>query len=359
MIRRTIIKSRKNPFFFDHQAEVMKRNFEVKRKKGTRAKLFKIFLGSFFFGFLLLIIFKLPFLISAASQPFKKLPGVYSNYNRVNFASRVYILLVATKGRSSTELGLATYENSLETVSVAKFSPNVKSSLVFSEATFNQLFVNHGKESIDQLEASINSSLGYPIDGYIVSDETGWIDKQNFLKMKDYIYSFGFFFSFGNKEFLNQHLKTNLNLANFYNLTAKLKATREDNLKFIDLSPSVSPEGFFDQEEVVNQLGNNFSDSKILKESDTVEIINASRVKGLGNILRSILTHIGVNVLSVSDGEEKKTTTLIVKDKNSALTKRVKTLLKTEKTQLSGEKNSVDAKIFVGDDFAVFFEKLD
>lgn len=87
-------------------------------------------------------------------------------------------------------------------------------------------------------------------------------------------------------------------------------------------------------ERVYEEPQGKFYDTDIFNEKTSIEIINSTEINGLGAKLSLVLSNLGVNVISVKDGEEKKTQ-ILAKDQNKKTLKRIERLfeLKAEKSQ--------------------------
>lgn len=102
--------------------------------------------------------------------------------------------------------------------------------------------------------------------------------------------------------------------------------------------------------EIDKKVGELFRDSEILKESLTIQIINATSVPGLGRRLERAIVNKGGNVIVVSTAAKtQKNSVIKYFEKGSYTSKKIKKFLKipSEKTN---KKNIADIVIIIGED---------
>ena len=91
-----------------------------------------------------------------------------------------------------------------------------------------------------------------------------------------------------------------------------------------------------------------FYDSEIFNEKTSLEIINSTKINGLGSRIGFILSNLGANVISIKDGEDKKTQVL-AKDLNSKTLKRIEKLFEL-KAQKDDNARVADITLNLGED---------
>lgn len=167
------------------------------------------------------------------------------------------------------------------------------------------------------LESSIIS--GIPLDGKVIS-----IKAENFVNSKNDFPAFGQTLSFLLED--EKYVFYNVNKFDLIKLYFVSKLTAWEDQSF-DTIRNLSQD--FPKEE--------FYDSEIFNEKISVEIINSTKINGLGGRVGSVLLNLGANVVSIKDGEEPKTQ-IISKDLNLKTLKRIEKLfdLKATKTESPG-----------------------
>ena len=91
-----------------------------------------------------------------------------------------------------------------------------------------------------------------------------------------------------------------------------------------------------------------FRDSEIFNEKVTLEIVNSTGVDGLGSKVGFLLSNLGVNVISIRNGEANNTK-ISVKGKGSQTLGRIEKLFKV-KAQADETNSIADITINIGKD---------
>lgn len=355
----TFFGKRRHNVLLDQQAHIR----SLDREKQKRKKLTTVFLRFFIAALILLFLFglliKVPEIYAKIARPFTNLQTEFYQNSKINFEKRTNILLINFRAGELTDLALASYETGKKKVEVLKIPP---ATFVYGQnepKLVRDLVVYKSRQpvNIDQLSAAVVEVIGYVPTGYILTkDSPDWInlEKLNELVKKTSL-SPAFFLDFkSRKDYLDNHLVTNLTMAEFYQMTQTVKKVLPDRFDVIDLKKFQTAEGYIDQRALVNEIGVKMNDSQIVEANYAVEIVNASGVDGLGLITKNILNNLGANVVSISSADDLvPKSQLLSKDKRNYLVSRLSDIF----PGISKEENlgSIDLRIIVGKDFGKFF----
>ncbi len=344
---------------YDQQGLNQSKAWEREKSKKQTRKLLRLIILVFVVIIFLTAILQIPGIISRVSKPFGQIPAEMANKTKVDLNFRTNILLASVSGKKLVELGFLSFAKGDRKLILVKLDPNYKVVGVKADYSFNDLFVEgKSKYNIDHLESSMISSVGYPMDGYIVlTNGQNLVDPEKLEKLIDNFYSIGFFFNLkASKDYLDKNLKTNISLNNANDLVWFAKNLTPDRINFIDLRASKDPEGYLDTQSVGNKLGLLLSDPLVAKEGAAVEIVNASSVEGVGNIFKLVIANLGGNVLNTAKAEGEGETEVITKNKNSQLAKKLSEITAVKIKIVKDSELNTDIKLIIGDDYAKFFD---
>lgn len=350
-------KATKNRLY-DQQGLSQSRAWEKEKSRKQTGKFFRFVVLAFLGVILLTFAVKIPGLISRVQKPFPSIQSKFANYGDININHRTNILLVTSVDQKLKELGFISLEKGDRKLKLFKLDPNTKINTLVSSGRLSELSFKDKKLNIDRLEISLLGSIGYFFDGYIVvNDNISWVNQSFLEKLIDDFYSPGFLLQIGSKkDYLDRKMKTNLTFNEANNLIWFSKGLTPKRVSFVDLSQSKDSAGFLDAQDAANKIGLLLTDSAISNEEIAVEIENASSVAGVGSVLKNIITNLGGNVLSVTSVEETKQTSILVKNKNNVLGRRLETILGVKMQQVKKTDSlEGDIKVSIGNDYAAFF----
>jgi len=182
------------------------------------------------------------------------------------------------------------------------------------------LEVKDGREVFSSNKPLASSIIsGVPLDGMIIS-----IKSENLTGSKNDFPTFGQTLSFLLED--EKYVFYNINkfdLVKLY-IVSRLTAWEDKSYDSIrDILQDFSREKFYD--------------SEIFNEKTSLEIINSTKINGLGSRVGFTLSNLGANVISIKDGEDEKTQVL-ARDLNLKTLKRIEKLfgLKAQKSESSG-----------------------
>lgn len=205
-------------------------------------------------------------------------------------------------------------ENSAEIISL---SPPTRSIAI--------LRLNRGAE-----REEIIKNLRVPLDGEITTRDT--VSKNNLSSI-----FFKSLFPFGNRI-------RGMNLADSLRVFLYTRGILPNAIYYRELSDSLN------EQQKSTLISLSFTDPTIYQENQSIEIVNATNIYGLGNRLASLITNIGGNVILVtSPQEESKESKIIYSGEKSYTVERISKILnyqisKTEK------KSIADVIIIIGKD---------
>lgn len=357
----TFFGKQRNKTLIDQQAFVRVNEVSKKRKRkliGVFFKLFFVLLGLFLITFLSI---RLPSLYTKVAKPFNNLQSDYYQTNSINLNRRTNILLATLRDQKLKELAVASYEQGKKKIVVLKLPLNL---MVFdseggrSVSDLITLNKNEPKQ-IDKLTAAVIETIGYVPDGFVLLEDTSdWLKKNSLDEVVGLTtFSPKFFLNLReNKNYLDKHLYTNLTIGEFYELTSAVKRTPPERFEFVDVSAYQNQNGTLDQTSLINEVGVKLNDAKILDGNFAVEVVNESGVDGLGFVFKTILSNLGVNIVTVSSSTEEREKSLIeVSSGSEVLVDKLEGLLGSE---IKRNKNigNVDVKVILGKDFGNFFD---
>ena len=140
----------------------------------------------------------------------------------------------------------------------------------------------------ETLSGTISEYLGVPVEGYFYSPKEASDIK---------------------KFFLNRN-KTNLSLFDNLRIILFLIPLRSDKIKLIDLAKMASPLILADgskalgleKSDLDNNLGGVFTEQKLQAENLRTEVINTTRVTGVGARATRLLVNVGLSVVNIESG---------------------------------------------------------
>ncbi|MDO8583000.1 MAG: LytR C-terminal domain-containing protein [bacterium] len=193
------------------------------------------------------------------------------------------------------------------------------------------------KIAVLKLDKNIKSEkagkfLEIPIDGYINSNILNTNQKLSSLFLQAII----------NYE----NLQTNLTIIDLLKIAFFAKTVPESSINIKTIPQSLSAT---DIDKIVGRL---VSDELIEKDNQTIQIINATDVGGLGNRLARLITNIGGDVIIVATSDKsQKESTISYIDKKTYTVKRLNKILGYEIIQ-AGNSVIADVTITIGEDKA-------
>jgi len=173
--------------------------------------------------------------------------------------------------------------------------------------------------------------LEIPIDGFIASDSLDLSQKVNSLFMKA-IFSY-------NK------LKTNITIIDLLRIAMLARAIPESAISVKVIGGAVTNN--LELDKIVGRL---VSEDQIEKDNQTIQIVNATDVGGLGNRLARLITNMGGDVIIVVTGNSpRKKSTISYIDKKTYTIERLQKVLGYEVVREVGNAIS-DITILIGED---------
>ena len=167
---------------------------------------------------------------------------------------------------------------------------------------------------------------GVPLDGMIIS-----IKPENLIEAKKDFPTFAQTLSLILED--EKYVFYNINkfdLVKLYIISklAPFKYASYDNIQNL-------AQDFSENQALIGKIEEKFHDSEIFNEKISIEIINSTEINGLGGRVGFILSNIGVNVISIKDGEEPKTK-ITAKEHNLKTLKRIESLF-----ELNAQRNEI------------------
>ncbi len=184
------------------------------------------------------------------------------------------------------------------------FSLIIKVSLIISRSHFSgtHQFIMQVSQSSDKSEVILFSpdQKSLSIISLIGSSAGGNAQKSIQIPIDSYLHDDSVYDSHDNTFVQNILMKNlflqhkDITIFDIFRLLVFSHGVSHDRVftKKVDMSTNISV--------LDNQLTQLFTDASIYKQGDTVAIVNGSGIAGLGNALARLLTHIGVNVISVT-----------------------------------------------------------
>jgi hypothetical protein len=187
--------------------------------------------------------------------------------------------------------------------------------------------------TVFKLKDGINASeagriLEIPIDGYIALDSLDLNQKVNPLITKA-LYSY-------------KNLKTNLTIIDILRIMIATKAIPENSVATKIMGNTEAT--------LENSVGRLVTDASIEKDHQTIKIINATNVSGLGNRLARLVTHMGGDVIMVAtENDPKKKSQILYIDKKTYTVEKLQKILGYEVLRETNNAIS-DITIIIGED---------
>jgi hypothetical protein len=200
-------------------------------------------------------------------------------------------------------------------IEIMSLSPDSKSAVIFK--------LNNNIDS-----AQAGKLLEIPLDGFVIS---------NSLDLNQKIESL-----FMNAIFNCNKYKTNLTIIDFARLAMLVRAIPENS---IDVR-SVGDMSGLDN----NAVGSLVNDPFIEKDHQTIQIINGTKISGLGSRLARLITNMGGNVIIVAtENSQKKSSVISYIDKKTYTVEKLQRILGYEAIQ--NKKDAIsDITIIIGED---------
>ncbi len=176
---------------------------------------------------------------------------------------------------------------------------------------------------------NVNKFLGIPIDGFV---------KAGFLETDRDVASL-----MSNIVFGYRRIETNLTIVDVLRLFLVSKTTSLNDISTVVVSSTLESARI---DEIVAKL---FNDSEIEKEDQTIEIVNATSVIGLGARLGRLITNMGGKVVQVSTGNLQRNSLILYNGRETYTLRRLSKLLGFKITQ-ENKQSIANIKIVLGED---------
>lgn len=147
----------------------------------------------------------------------------------------------------------------------------------------------------DREGQNLGTSLEIPIDGSFVSEEL--VNGKNLSSVLS-------------KNIFNFESQKELNFMDFLRLFLFTNTVKQNDVK----EETISKESTM--QELLEVTSSFFVDPVILEEKQSIEVINATDVPGLGNRLANLITNMGGNVILVSSGDKAQKSEVLYIEKN-------------------------------------------
>lgn len=166
-----------------------------------------------------------------------------------------------------------------------------------------------GAEAINR---SIFKLFGFKVDKFIVTDTKydDFFDKLwrgggilKMMKMKDVAS-------------LNDHLKTDMDIREFYNLTSFISSLPKENI----LEKNIVPESFSNTDNFDNFIRESTLDSVLSKEKKSVSVLNGTNYSGLASFGSRVVNNFGGRVVATQNTTKTYDKSVIVTDDNASET---------------------------------------
>ena len=357
----TFFGKQKSPALFDQQAFHSQSEQKIKRRKNLVSNLFRFGLVVVVLVVSVGIAVRAPSLYTKVTKPFKSINSEFYKENSLGFERRTNLLLATIRENKLEELALASFEPGKKKIIILKLDP---STLVNGQQGPKKLsnLVVYGTgrvQNIDQLSAAVLEVVNYIPNGYVVVDDSqNWLTIESLnLLVEDSSLSPGFLLNLRkNKNYLDEHLLTNLSTNEFYKLITSVKKIQPERFELVDTQRYRTQSGFVDTKALTNEIGARMNDSKVVEGNYAVEIIDSSGVEGLGQILKSVVANLGMNIVQISTTEDlEEKSTVFVKERSNFLAEILQSFLKS-KLEKNADTGSVDIRVVIGKDFGKFFD---
>ncbi|MEK7160089.1 MAG: LytR C-terminal domain-containing protein [Patescibacteria group bacterium] len=202
-------------------------------------------------------------------------------------------------------------------VSVVSFSPSNKSLTI--------LLI---KEEVNK--DNLSKSLGIPIDGKIVSEDNLSKNNLSFILLKSV--------------FPLRNLVKDINIVDLIRLSMFLRTVSEASVYERELSDK------FNDVQKSTIISLSFTDPTIYEENQTIEVINAAKVYGIGGRLANLISHMGGNVVFVSSGDKTEKISKIIYSGNLTYTVKKLSSYLNFVLEKKDKKSIADVIIIIGTD---------
>lgn len=194
------------------------------------------------------------------------------------------------------------------------------------------------------ISQTLQEYVGVPIDGFVLINGSHNGLKQTILS----------------KDFLTGN--TDLTIPEKLQLISAVAGLRDDKIKSVDISKLASPlvlaDGseaiFLEKEELDNFLSGIFNEGNLQDEGLRVEVVNTTKVAGLGSRVSRLLSNIGMSVVNVDTTSEQLDKCRIDTDEKDSSSKTVARIAGIYNCQIS--KTNQDARasvrVLVGSNYA-------
>jgi hypothetical protein len=200
-------------------------------------------------------------------------------------------------------------------VEIISFSPDLKNATVFKFDKSPKLI-------------EIGKILEIPIDGFVVFDSLN-LDRGADVLLKETIFNYN-------------RLKTNLTIIDLVRLYFLAKSIPNNSLEEVKVAD-------INKTDINSVVGRLVIDDALEKDMQTIRIVNATEVSGLGSRLAKFITNIGGNVILVTTDSPRNKSVITYKNKKTYTVERLAKILGYDIIQESGNAVS-DVSIIIGED---------
>ncbi len=357
----TFFGKQKSFSLFDQQAYHRNNEQKVKRRRNFASNLVRLGIVVVTLVVFVAIAVRVPSLYTKVTKPFKSINSEFYKGNSLNFERRTNILLATVREDKLEELALASFESGKKKVIILKLDPSTLVNGQKGPKKLSDLVIYQaGKVSdIDQLSVAVLEVVNYIPNGYVIVEASqDWINIESLGSLVERSsFSPALLLNLReNKNYLDGHLLTSLSTNEFYKLVTSVKKIQPERFELVDTERYKSQSGFVDSKALTNEIGAKMNDSKVVDGNYAVEIVNSSGVEGLGQILKSVVANLGVNIVQISTTEDlEEKSTVFVRERSNFLAETLQRFLKS-KLEKNADTGSVDIKIVIGKDFGKFFD---
>lgn len=211
---------------------------------------------------------------------------------------------------------------------------------------------------------TISELIGAPIDYYLKSETPISTDENAIISYKQKLSGVsGVFLVFRAPTWIKNNLDTNLTLYQIYNLWWRLMLVRRSSIEYINIGPDILEEllladgskGYALRSDQLDLISEKiFKDSRIQKESVSIEILNSTASNGLAASTQRLLENIGCSVVNTGNYKTPLDRSVLVVNNplqaNSYTAKRLANILNLETKEALLDDSTADLTIILGND---------
>lgn len=282
---------------------------------------------------LLLIVSSLGYVAFGIVQPFPNYPNEKPYPVSVNYRDRVNILLARTDGDTVKYLGILSLAAG-ERTRLFEIDPDVVGQIPQGKGDYRvamalKLGDMDGKDGLNLLEDAVGRIVAAPIDGYVVSDDSGWEQlKSIYGEDTESVWSTASSM-IGRVSIAWQGLPRGV-YTSFSKLDfAKIAISEFGPLEVIETDKYESAQSIvgsaFDSSSFDGEVGDYFNEKSVVRNHPRVSVLNASGVAGAGLEIARYVHNLGGEVVNVATADKlSKSTRILDHLGGSALSSRVK-----------------------------------